>query len=152
LGIDDAPVTDSAMVVFRSLPNLEDAGLEFDGEGVTDVGLRELRSCKKLKRLAIWFADDITGKFLHSLAGQVELRSIEVRFCWQFGDDGLEALSGFPHLEEVIITDCDLSGAGFNVFEKLTDLKIVEIDLPDEALSDPALSKHLSHVSEVSLH
>jgi len=152
LGIDDAPLTDSSMAVFRSLPDLEDVALEFDGKGVTDAGLSELRSCRKLKRLSIWFADDITGAFLKSLSGQVDLRTIEIRFCYQFGDDGVKALSGFPHLEEVLITDCDLSGAGFDVFGKLSALNRVEIDRPDEGLSDAALSKHLSHVSDLTFH
>lgn len=145
LGIDDALVTDSSMAVFSSLPFLEDVSLEFEGEGVTDVGLSELRSCRNLKRLVIWFADGTTGEFLNSLAGQVDLRSIEIRFCYRFGSKGLEALAGFPHLQEVLITDCDLTGPGFDVFEKLTELKRVEIDLPDEALS-----KYFKHVPDAS--
>jgi hypothetical protein len=146
------------MVSLEDCKGITDAGIEglgrhtgieevwLGGTRVTDIGLAQLASLKKIEKLSLSGCEHITGAGLRHLQGLNKLKFLGLSRCVHVTDVGLRHLKGLTALSHLWLDGCDLSDAGLAELQGLSDLRT--LTLTGRHISDEGLA-HLSRLTKL---
>jgi hypothetical protein len=101
--------------------------LALEGAGVEGIGLVHLKDHPNLEYLSL-FATRIAGKNLQALARNTALKVLRLDGK-EIGDDALQALGGFEHLEELTLYTA-VTDTGFAFLKGANNLKVLTTNRP----------------------
>jgi hypothetical protein len=135
LGLNSTAITDKAIPIILSFPNLN--GLGIGDTEVTDKGLELLSASKPLRRLELNLARNVTNNGIKHVGKLTQLRELEIGESRHLTGKCLSYLKDlknlrFLGLDSISLTDDDLSG--LSSFERLSVLDISNCQLTDKSL------------------
>ena len=122
LWIVSIDVDESRLQQIGRLGDLEELSLQFTG--LTDDGLRSLRTLTKLRRLILGNDDQFSGGGLRYLESSKELEELSV-FATSFDDSAARLLSRFPKLNSFVAYDTPLSDASIDSLLQLRNVRLL---------------------------
>jgi len=130
--LSQAGIGDAEMQLLAGLPDLESVYLsECD---VTAKGIAHLAQCSEMKDLGLW---DTKVESIAALSGLTKLVKLGIypEFDTKMGDDGLAAIANFTQLNEVYLSDEEITDETVKRFANLTAMEKLELtvgELEDE--------------------
>ncbi len=118
--------TSELIALVRSLPFVRDVNLY--ETNVTDEGLAELKSLKRLNNLNLGFCQQLTDKSFDTLVTLKQLRVLNLGFCRRITPEGFARLNRIPHLLILNLSVTSFSDANVSALTNMSRLSILDID------------------------
>jgi Leucine-rich repeat (LRR) protein len=128
--------TDEGMQELRDLTQLR--SLFFNGDGITDAGLKELAGLEKLQALRIEACWQATEGGWRGLAGLKQLKALNLSRN-SIDDAALKHIAGLTQLNELVLQGSAVTDVGLQELVGLTQLK--RLHLWDTGVTDDGLKK-----------
>lgn len=130
LDLHNARISDIGLAYLGQLYNLRELKLGWNTtgeEGITDVGLRHLRSLTFLEVLSLGGRDKLSNAGLKHLTSLKNLRSLTFYWQGQITDEGMVHLAELPKLQFLKLGHMSISNRGIAHLAGLNDLEYVDI-------------------------
>ena len=123
LDLRGLPIGNDTLMFIAKLENLEE--IRIRSGTVTNLGIAQLKKCKKLKIVELQDTDISAGCVEH-FREMEDLRYLRIFRCSQFGAEAIGELGVLTNLETLELRDMNCSNEALKALKPLTELKTVE--------------------------
>ncbi|UCD51641.1 MAG: hypothetical protein JSW27_03225, partial [Phycisphaerales bacterium] len=142
LTLAEIKMKDADIAMFKAFPALKDLDLRLDE--LTGEGMRHLRSMSSLEELSGRLPQATNESMQHLIGLNFKALNLD---CSEVGDKALEAIGTMVELEQLFVSDTNISDEGLKSLEKLEALRLLRADnttITDEGIIDLGAKSNMS--------